>query len=73
MGTREHDRLVENLYTRLREAARHVETLRAEAVGLVADLHAQLDALTLERQALKRLDDHRRVRIEHLSGARRAR
>jgi hypothetical protein len=73
MATREQDRRVENLYKRLREAAEHVETLREEAAGLVADLRAQLNALMLERQALERLDDHRRVRIEHLSGARRKR
>jgi hypothetical protein len=73
MVTREHDRLMKNLHTRLREAAQQVDTLREEAVGLVAGLHAQLDALTLERQALERLDDHRRRRMEHLSGARRKR
>lgn len=66
---------VENLHERLHKAAEELEQLRDEASSLAADLRNRLHALTLQRQAVQRLDDDRRKRIEDQSrgqGQRRA-
>jgi hypothetical protein len=67
MDESDSERRVENLHNRLREATEHVEQLRREAQDLAADLRNQLHALALQRQAVQRLDSHRRQRIEDIS------
>jgi len=67
MVVSDSERRVENLHNRLREATEHVEQLRREAQDLAADLRNQLHALALQRQAVQRLDSHRRQRIEDIS------
>ncbi len=67
MDESDSERRVENLHNRLREATEHVEQLRREAQDLAADLRNQLHALALQRQAVQRLDSHRRQRIEDTS------
>jgi DNA repair ATPase RecN len=63
----EAEQQVHNLHERLREAVEEVEALRHEAADLAADLRNQLQALTLEREALRRLDGNRQERIERRS------
>ena len=58
---------MENLHSRLREAAEHVEALKHEAADLAADLRNRLHALTLQREALQRLNEHRRERMDDRS------
>jgi hypothetical protein len=70
MDESDSERRVENLHNRLREATEHVEQLRREAQDLAADLRNQLHALALQRQAVQRLDSHRRQRIEDISQSR---
>ena len=52
-----------NIEDRLREATKHLEVVRREAVELAADLRNRLDALALQQEALQRLDHDRRDRI----------
>ena len=52
----------EELNKRLREAVNRVEQLRKEAAALAAELRNHIHAIALEREAIQRVDEHRRHR-----------
>ena len=52
----------DELQERLREAVNRVEQIRAEAAELAADLRNRIHAIALEREAIQRVDEHRRHR-----------
>jgi hypothetical protein len=52
----------DDLQARLRDAVDRVEQLREEAAELAADLRNHIHAIALEREAIQRVDEHRRHR-----------
>jgi hypothetical protein len=72
------DARVKSLQRRLREAIEHFDGLRREASDMAAELRNRLHAVTLQHEALRRLDgesgtrrgDHRDAQTDEPSGER---